>query len=334
LVPSAVVGRTPSSTARLAPTTPSAPTTAAASSAPTTAPSTAPTTTTTVPPGPDELAALNAPQLTASLLTQQVPANLRPSLRQARRDLPAIYRDGCHLDVGATVPGPCAFGDPASPTTIVLFGDSHAAQWFPALEQIATQRHWRLLVMTKKGCPPADVAVYSPLVNRELRECDPWRVNVAQRLGREHPALVVMTSYRYRQAGRSAGIGANEAWRRGLTTTLDAIRPLSARVLVLGDTPTPAHDVPACLSAHLGHVGACVASRTDAVRDDRLAVERDVATAHQADFVTTSGWLCAPEGCPVIVGDVLVYRDGNHVTATAARWLSPYLDAAVTRALG
>ena len=233
------------------------PTASSTSTAPTTPPTPPPTTA----PGPDELAAINAPQLMASLLTQQVPGNLRPSLRQARSDLPAIYSDGCHLDVAATVPGPCTFGDPASPTTIVLFGDSHAAQWFPALDQIASQHHWRLLVMTKKGCPTASISVFSPLVNRELRECGPWRANVAARLAVEHPALVVMSSYRYRQTGASAGIEPNEAWRQGLTATLDTIRPLAAKVLVLGDTPTPAHDVPACLSSHLGNVTACVAER-------------------------------------------------------------------------
>ena len=30
----------------------------------------------------------------------------------------------------------------------------------------------------------------------------------------------------------------------------------------------------------------------------------------------------------MIVGDVLVYRDANHITATAATWLAPYLRVA------
>ena len=163
----------------------------------------------------------------------------------------------------------------ASTTTIVLFGDSHAAQWFPALDQIATQRHWRLVVMTKKGCPTASISVFSPMVNRELHECDAWRLNVADRLSAEHPALILMSSYRYRQTGAWAGIDANQAWRQGLDFTLAAYRPLARNVLVLGDTPTPARDVPACVSSHLGNVPACVTARSDAVRDDvrRAALE-------------------------------------------------------------
>jgi len=282
----------------------------------------------------DQLAAINVKNLTAGTLTHDVPANLRPSLRQVRSDLPAIYHDGCHLDPAVTVPPPCVFGDPASATTVVLFGDSHAAQWFPAMEDLATRHHWRLVVMTKKGCPTASISVFSPIVNRELRECDPWRSNVIKRIAAEHPALVVMSSYRYRQTGAWAGIEPNEAWRRGLGTTLDALAPLTRQVLVLGDTPTPAHDVPSCVSAHLRDVARCIAARRDAVHDDRLSVEREVAAAHRAAFISTSNWLCSPTDCPVIVGDLLVYRDANHITAHAATWLMPYLEAAVVPLVG
>jgi peptidoglycan/LPS O-acetylase OafA/YrhL len=304
--------------------------------APTASPPTAPTVPTTpARPGPDELAAVNAPELAASLLTEALPANVRPSVRGARTDVPGIDHDGCNLDATVTTPGPCTFGNPASPISIVLFGDSHAAQWFPALDALSSHHGWRLEVMTKKGCPSADISVFSPMVNRELHECDAWRVNVADRLAAENPTLVIMSSFRYRrQMGPWAGVDPNEAWSQGLTQTLDTLGPLASRVLVLGDTPTPASDVPSCVSAHLGHVSACAAARSDAVRDDRLQIEREVAAARGAAFVSTSDWLCSPTACPVIVGDVFVYRDNNHITATAAEWLAPFVEAAVAPLVG
>ena len=290
---------------------------------------------TTARPGPEQLAAANAPELDASLLTEAVPANLRPSVRGAHSDVPGVDHDGCNLDATVTMPGPCTFGDPASPISIVLFGDSHAAQWFPALEAVATQHHWKLEALTKKGCPSADISVFSTMVNRELRECEAWRVNVAERVAAEHPTLMIMSSFRYkRQMGAWAGVDPNEAWRQGLTKTLDTFVPLVSKVLVLGDTPTPAGDVPSCVSAHLAHVSACAATRSDAVRDDRLEIEHEVAAAHGAAFVPTSDWLCSQAACPVIVGDVLVYRDSNHITATAAEWLAPYIEATAAPLLG
>jgi peptidoglycan/LPS O-acetylase OafA/YrhL len=292
----------------------------------------APATTTTVP-GPEQLAAANAEMLTASASVDAVPANLRPALRAARNDLPQIYLDGCHLDPAVTQVGECAFGDPGSATTVVLFGDSHAAQWFPALNALAEQHRWRLVVLTKKGCPTAEIPVYSPLVDRELRECVPWRQNVFARIAAEKPDIVVLSSYRYRMTGRQASADPDEAWRRGLSATLAAVRPSADHVVVLGDTPTPAQDVPGCVSSHLDRASACVSARSEAVKASRLAVEQAVASANGAVFVPTGDWVCGAERCPVIVGDILLYRDANHLTATAATWLAPYLDAALARTL-
>lgn len=97
--------------------------------------------------------AANRQLLAASADTTKVPANLNPSLRQARGDKPAIYDNGCILDPGQAVPKDCAFGKADGAITIVLYGDSHAAQWFPAMRTIANKQGWRLVVMTKSAAP-------------------------------------------------------------------------------------------------------------------------------------------------------------------------------------
>ena len=68
-----------------------------------------------------------------------VPPDLQPPLVKASRDLPAIYADGCVASELARASGTCVYGVPASHTTVVLFGDSHAAQWFPALDRLASE---------------------------------------------------------------------------------------------------------------------------------------------------------------------------------------------------
>jgi hypothetical protein len=76
---------------------------------------------------------------------------------RARDEMPEIYRAGCHLDLDDSKIRDCVYGDPSSATTIVLWGDSHAAQWFPAVKAVAERRQWRLVPMTKSGCPAADI---------------------------------------------------------------------------------------------------------------------------------------------------------------------------------
>ena len=39
------------------------------------------------------------------------------------------------------------------------------------------------------------------------------------------------------------------------------------------------------------------------------------------------------DGCPVIVGNLLMYRDDNHLTTKAVLFVKPYLDAVIRAAL-
>ena len=107
---------------------------------------------------PHNLASLRA-DLIAGARTIEVPSNLRPPLSAVASALPRILADGCELGPGRDQIKPCIYGDRASHTTVVLFGDSHAAHWFASLNWISNRRHWRLVVMTKEGCTPAEVTL-------------------------------------------------------------------------------------------------------------------------------------------------------------------------------
>jgi hypothetical protein len=315
------------------PTTPANPSTTAAPASPTSvaeATATDPPTSTLAPDGAAAVAALVAANdvvLAQSVLIQDVPANLRPTLAAAAADKPSIYHDGCMLSDGQSTPPECMYGDPASATDVVLFGDSHAAQWFPALQHIAEVHHWRLEVLTKKGCPTADIRIKQRSLDAE---CVRWRANVAQRLATERPSLIIMSASRYEPGGPAAGLDPIVALRAGLEATLQSLRPTAQHLLVLGDTPTPLGYTPACIAAHVRSVARCMATRADAVDPPRMGVENDLARLHDAVFAGTSDWLCAQTSCPVILGDVLLYRDNSHLTTTASLLFAPYLEATVT----
>jgi hypothetical protein len=72
----------------------------------------------------------------------------------------------------------------------------------------------------------------------------------------------------------------------------------------------------------------------DAVKVGRLTVEAQVAEQYGVLFEPTSEWLCTDSKCPVIIGDVLVYRDHNCVTTTASAYLTPFVEATLRGALG
>jgi peptidoglycan/LPS O-acetylase OafA/YrhL len=336
-LPSAGLGA-PSASTEPAPTT-AVPTTAAstvvdptaaASSAATTAAATTTTTigappTTPVPAGPTlaDLIALQQGNLEQGLTTQEVPSNLHPSLSTVRGDLPAIYDHGCVLDPGQPHPPDCVYGNPAGAVTVAILGDSHAAHWYPALEAIATAHDWRLLYFSKKGCPPSEQPLRNALANRE---CNPWRDEALAKIIAARPNLIILTGYHYATA--SGGVG-DDIWRDGMTTTLTKLGDLAPNVVILGDTPTENADVPQCLSGHLRSVPACVSPRSYSVRSPRLQVEAELAAQFGTATIDTSDWLCTQRACPVIIGDLLVYRDRNHLTPDASMSLAPLLEAAI-----
>jgi peptidoglycan/LPS O-acetylase OafA/YrhL len=258
-----------------------------------------------------------------------VPADLAPSLANARDDLPVIYGDGCHLNAEATTPGGCVFGDAKSSTTVVLFGDSHAAQWFPALERLAKEQDWRLLSMTKSACSPADIPIWTSLLKRTYTECASWREAVLTRLEREHPDLVVVSesrNYTLEIDGKESEVDDHEdVWIDGLRRTLRRITDAGVTPVLIGDTPRMAIDPPVCLSQHVDDVSRCATPAAQAV--DRHALNRDgkVARSLGITFIDPTAWVCFTDPCVAVNGRFLVFRDTHHLAATYSRALAPRL---------
>ena len=283
------------------------------------------------PPALAAMISANATLLAEAATTAKVPSNLSPSLAKARGDLPQIYSNKCILDPGMKTPKTCIYGDANGSTTIVLFGDSHAAQWMPALHKVASENGWRLVVHVKKACPTAEISIVK---DPGGADCGVWRDRVLEQLAALKPDLVIMSAYRYKMSGADAGRDADQAWSEGLDRMMVKLRPLANKVLVLGDTATPSTDAPSCLASNLSNVGNCLTDRGTAVKKGRLAVERDIARKYDAAFIPTSDWTCTDNVCPVVVGNVLMYRDNSHITETASIFLAPYIEAAVRSVLG
>jgi len=261
-----------------------------------------------------------------------IPAGLIPSLEAARADIPAIYDNGCHLTQPATEIPECAFGDPASAATVVLIGDSHAAQWFPALERLAIERGWRLISLTKSGCTPAWITVWNTNMKRAYAECDDWRLRVVERVAAERPELVIVaSSHPYPSVGNGGPAEPDGGIRlaAGLEETLDRLVPLARAVVLLGDTPKWELDPPDCLSAHLDEILDCTEPRAEMVDEGWLEREATIARDHGATFVDPTNWACPTDPCTTVIGRYLVYRDQHHLATPYVTALRDRLAAAL-----
>lgn len=270
--------------------------------------------------------------IAASAELRSVPSNLDPSLADAPGDKAKVFGNGCvrsWLDVGQPE---CVAGDPGSATRVALVGDSHAAMWSPAFEQIAAQRQWRLETMSKVTCPLLELPITSPYLDREYTECVRWRGEVMDRLRAERPRLIVVSMSR-RYGGDFGFTTYDQAWTDSLTRLTARLRATGATVLVLGPIPDPHSTAPTCLSAHLDDAVACAPARPVAVDDAGIAAERTAVTAGGAQYADLTELFCTARRCPLITGNALIYRDDNHLTVTYAKALTPVLAALADRAL-
>ncbi len=293
-------------------------------------------------PGPSAAALaqrrVDARRLDQAALVDLVPRNLRPPLDVAGEDAPESYADGCHLDLLQVTPHRCRYGDLGAATTVVLFGDSHAAQWLPAFDRLGRARDVAVVSLTKSGCPAAELTVHDGMLERDYDECDRWRAQALDAIQDLEPALIVVAQTANYVVGDDQERPDDDTWARALRSTLEALDRMGP-VVLLGDNPPPKGEPPDCLAEHLRSARACVLrrERLDPAWAHADAVAVDAATEAGIPFVEVTDLVCGDEWCPVMVGDQLVYRDSNHLTTGYARGVAGALGerlAAVAPAAG
>lgn len=185
--------------------------------------------------------------------------------------------------------------------------------------------------LTKSICPPVEIAVWQPGAGRPYTECSSWLASALDRVRSDHPRLVVVGVARHYGPEYRFTVY-SKAWLDGLASVVAQLRATGTAVVVLGPTPRPSGDVPECLAGHLATATACGRPVRDAVDSNGAAAERRAATTVGGSYLDVVRWVCGQRVCPPMVGDLLVYRDDNHLTTSITGWLTPVLGAALAPA--
>jgi hypothetical protein len=282
-----------------------------------------------------QLDAVNAQivaQISSSIGMQQVPSNLTPSLTRAGSSNSPTFYDGCMDSYLSDTVENCAFGDVGSSTSVVLFGDSHAAMWFPAVDGAANLHGWQLYNWTKATCPPFDIPIFSPDLGRTFTECEIWRQNVLARIAAVHPAMVILGVARH-YTSIYGFTPYQQPWLDYLAQMVSTIKQAGARVVVLGPIPKPSANVPACLSAHLTSATACNMAADQVVNQSGEAAEEAAVTSAGGAYLNLQPWFCTAQTCATILGNIEMWRDDNHITEIYSSFLGPAMSAALAAAM-
>ena len=226
---------------------------------------------------------------------------------------PITSADGCHLSHSEIKIGECSYGNLTSKKTIVLFGDSHAAQWFPALRAIAEAQNLKLISLTKSSCaafdlPRANEGSYIDSI------CKAWRVSATKRILVENPVAVIMSSLEYYRPA-SEKVSINSWWLSAQKTTLKSLSKSQASLVVIRDTPHPTQDIPNCLSL-----------RSPIKCQTRPKVPLPILESFK--IIDPTQWLCQ-SSCPAIINGTITYRDNSHLSVDMSKSLAPQLLASL-----
>lgn len=262
----------------------------------------------------------------ARLVTQApsstgLPAHLDPPLGEVAGDGPgAYYPPAAHACQGLSA---CVFGKAKGATLVVLFGDSHAQMWLPALAPVAAAFGWRLALVWRPGCPAADVSVWEAATHSVNAACNAFRAAALTAIAAAHPALVLLASRTADIPGPGNRPISQATWQAGLASTIDAVASKTTRVAVIGDVTAfgAAVPLPACVAANPHAVQRCEVRNPNPRAPSHVAAERAAATATGAAYLDPQPWLCSAV-CTPIVGNLFVYADSYHVDATYAEFLS------------
>lgn len=267
--------------------------------------------------------------LSAGVYSIAVAASNTPFQRQIALAI-NDWRRGCNATLSRTEPLICELGDLESRTTIILFGDSHAAQWLPAADEASRAKGWHLVTMIKNSCPTANVMVHNIRLHRDFTECNIWRDKALDKITALHPNLVIMANFTFGYV-RSAAWG---GWGRGLLETASVFDGAGIPTLLLQDTPNAGFDVAVCLS-RIGHpTTECNLTRSAAVNEPASALEiaavSSIALLKSASFTND---ICDENDCPAIKDGLIVYRDNHHLSKQMVERLSDRFAEVVSESL-
>lgn len=254
-----------------------------------------------------------------------------PNPLTAPKDVPALYEAGCQANVPVTEPPVCRYGSADAQTTVAVVGDSKAAQWVPAFQVLAKKHDWQIITYTKSAC--AFATITTSLRGEPYEACREWTDNVIDELTtKTKPDYVVTVGQNV-----SGIVGTKDgklqlskpAMIDALADTWNTLSRAGIAVISLSDSLQTGMQVYTCVSEHeTDYFSACTFDRAKGIRLSGLDEQSAAAEKADVPFVDMNPYICPTlydNACPPVIGNVLIYRQGSHITKTYIETMSDQL---------
>lgn len=256
----------------------------------------------------------------------------RPTVLEAADDVPQSTVDGCISDFDNIGIINCTYGDLSAERTIALAGGSHAEHWITALDILGKEHGFKVVTYLKMGCPLTTEKL--PLVmgdNRPYPKCRDWNDRVIAKLIKDQPDFVFTTST------RPWNIKPGDVMPSTYIGIWQKLSDNGIPILAMRDTPWLVRDdkpfIPADCLAKGGDAVSCGIKRSEVLSERNQTL--DFTTQFpKLKVLDMSDAVCRPDYCRAIEGNILMYHDAHHISATYMRTLTPELGRQIGAATG
>ncbi|KKK33958.1 acyltransferase [Salinicoccus sediminis] len=232
-----------------------------------------------------------------------------PGLEGIKNDKAEPYEDGCHVSPGDSEVKICEYGETDDyDYTVALVGGSKSTHWLPSLQSFAEEEAVRVLNVTKSGCR-------FTLDEVKAEDCMEWNKNVVDQVSKEDPDLLITLADNANKPEKVPG---------GFLEQFEKADEYGIPVMAIRDTPYLSEDASECLSANGMDTDKCNVDRDETYPDPSAweRLENPPSNVHYADY---TDYICGEEECPVVIGNVVVYLDKSHMTATFNETFGPII---------
>lgn len=229
----------------------------------------------------------------------------------------------------------CRIGGADPQPSFLLWGDSHAAVYFPALDALARRHGVSGYDAAKLGCPPLiairreDLRATQRIARAgKLDACAVHNAQIMQFIVETRPRVVLLAAaWRAYSGGKQAVAGATAGYQGAFETGVAKLRALGIRVFVVQDVPGATFAEPGALAkAYLTgttmplepNLAACLQ------RESRFrAVTADLERGGLIEVIDPATRLCDRSSCHVTHGGYPLYYDSNHLSARGVQFVAP-----------